>query len=149
MNNNLNTLRSQAMSLANKLRKEKGLNKSEALRVAWQEVKKANNYQSKSETKGIEFKAVDAMNTLEKVQEYERVKQLVDELSTYMDTIKQELINEMEQKQLQELKIDIFKVRYITVVSNRFNTTEFKKIHEDLYNQYLKESRSKRFTIAC
>jgi len=149
MNTSLNSLRSKAMSLANRLRKEKGLTKSDALKQAWVEVKKANNYQPKAEIKGIEFKSVDTMNTLEKVQEYERVKQLVDELSTYMDTIKQSLIAEMETQQLQELKVDIFKVRYITVVSNRFNTTEFKKIHEDLYNQYLKESRTKRFTIAC
>lgn len=149
MNTSLNELRSKAMTLANRLRKEKGLNKSEALKAAWKEVKKANNYQPKSKTKEIEFKAVDTMNTLEKVQEYERVKQLVDELSTYMDTIKQELINEMEQKQLQELKVDIFKVRYIEVVANRFNTSDFKKTHIELYNQYLKESRTKRFTIAC
>ncbi len=149
MNTSLNSLRSQAMSLANKLRKENNLTKSEALKVAWKEVKKTNNYQPKAETKGVEFKAVDTMNTLEKIQEYERIKQLVDELSTYMDTIKQSLIEEMEKKQLQELKIDIFKVRYIEVVANRFNTSDFKKTHIDLYNQYLKESRTKRFTIAC
>ncbi len=148
MNNNLNTLRSQAMSLANRLRKEHNLTKSDALKTAWAQVKKTNNYQSKAETK-IEFKDVNVMSTLEKVQEYERVKQLVDELQKYMDTVKQELINEMEQKQLQELKVDIFKVRYIEVVANRFNTSDFKKTHIDLYNQYLKESRSKRFTIAC
>ncbi len=149
MNTNLKEIRSKAMTLANKLRKEKGLNKSDALKVAWKEIKKANNYQPKAETKGIEFKVVNAMSTLEKVQEYERVKQMVDELEKYMDKIKQELINEMEQKQLQELKVDIFKVRYIEVVANRFNTSDFKKTHIDLYNQYLKESKSKRFTIAC
>jgi len=105
MNTSLNSLRSQAMSLANRLKKEKGLNKSDALKVAWIEVKKANNYQPKK-SKTLELKSIDSMNTLEKVQEYKKINQLIDELSAYMDTIKQSLIAEMETQQLQELKID-------------------------------------------
>lgn len=151
MNTNLNELRSQAMSLANKLRKENNLTKSDALRQAWAEVKKANNYQAKAKTanKEIEFKSVKQMNNLEKVQEYKRLQNLVDELTKQMDTIKEALINELEQQQLQELDIDIFKVKYIEVVANRFDTSSFKKQYEKLYNEYLKESRYKRFTIAC
>ncbi len=49
MNTNLKEIRSKAMSLANKLRKEKGLNKSDALKLAWQEVKKENT-EIKAET---------------------------------------------------------------------------------------------------
>jgi len=53
----------------------------------------------------------------------------------------------MEKQQAEEIKVDIFKVRYTTVVSNRFNTTEFKKTHNTLCEQYLKENVYKRFTI--
>lgn len=142
----MKTLHSEVMTIANKLRKQ-GLNKSEALKTAWAEIK--SKYPSDIKSQTDELKPVDAMTTLEKVQEYKKLQNIIDTIEERMEQIKQSVIDEMEQQQVDELKIDIFKVRYITVISNRFNTTEFKKTHEQLYAQYLKESKSKRFTIAC
>lgn len=47
-----------------------------------------------------------------------------------------------------EMKSGEFKVRYKTVISSRFDTTAFKKTHEDLFSQYQKQSISRRFSIA-
>lgn len=142
----MKTLHSEVMTIANNLRKQ-GLNKSEALKMAWAEIK--SKYPSDIKSQTDELKPVDAMTTLEKVQEYKKLQNIIETIEERMEQIKQSVINEMEEQQIDELKVDIFKVRYITVISNRFNTTEFKKTHEQLYAQYLKESRSKRFTIAC
>jgi len=49
MNTNLKEIRSKVMTLANRLRKEKGLDKSDALKTAWAEVKKENT-EAKAET---------------------------------------------------------------------------------------------------
>jgi predicted phage-related endonuclease len=54
----------------------------------------------------------------------------------------------MEERQTEEILVDVFKVRYITVISNRFDTTTFKATHKDLYSEYLKPSECKRFTVA-
>lgn len=142
----MKTLHSEVMTIANNLRKQ-GLNKSEALKMAWAEVK--GKYPSDIKAKAEELKPIDDMTTLEKVQEYKKLQNIIDTIEERMEQIKQSVIDEMEEQQIDELKVDIFKVRYITVISNRFNTTEFKKTHEQLYAQYLKESKSKRFTIAC
>lgn len=39
-------------------------------------------------------------------------------------------------------------IRYTTVISNRFNSTEFKKVMPEVYKAYLKPVTSKRFTVA-
>lgn len=142
----MRTLNSKAMKRANELRKE-GLTKSEALKKAWAEVRA--EYPSDIKIKANELQSLESMTTLEKIQEYKKLQNFIEVIQNNMEEIKKSIISEMETKQTDELKVDIFKVKYITVTSNRFNTTEFKKEHEALYNQYLKESKCKRFTIAC
>ena len=48
----------------------------------------------------------------------------------------------------EELCVGAHIVRYKTVKSNRFDTTAFKKEHANMYADFLKESTSRRFTIA-
>ena len=40
-------------------------------------------------------------------------------------------------------------VRYTNVISNRFDTTSFKKTYGDLYKAFTKQSASRRFTISA
>ena len=54
----------------------------------------------------------------------------------------------MTEQNVSELQVDVFKIRWTTVVSNRFDTSAFKKVYMDLYNQFTKQSKTKRFTIA-
>ena len=58
--------------------------------------------------------------------------------------IKQEMID----REVQELNLGNMVIRFTEFISNRFNTTEFKKLHLNLYNAFLKEVTSKRFSIA-
>lgn len=51
-------------------------------------------------------------------------------------------------EQYKELCVGAHIVRYKTVKSNRFDTTAFKKEHANMYADFLKESTSRRFTIA-
>jgi len=151
MKMSLSELRSKAMKLANQLRKEKGLNKSVSLQQAWQQVKQKYNFQPKSKSKveSILLKPVEEMNTLEQVITYKELQKLIDKVNAKIEEIKQSLIQELEQQQLQELKIDVFKIRYIEVMNKRLDTTKFKTENKSLYEQYLKTSIVKRFTITC
>ena len=54
----------------------------------------------------------------------------------------------MIDREVQELNLGNMVIRFTEVISNRFNTTEFKKFHLNLYNAFLKEVTSKRFSIA-
>ena len=54
----------------------------------------------------------------------------------------------MINRNTEEMMVDVFKIRYKTVKSNRFDTTAFKSTHKELYNQYIKQTESRRFTVA-
>ena len=46
------------------------------------------------------------------------------------------------------MRVDVFKIRYATVKSSRFDTAAFKKTHGDLYAQYTRQTETRRFTVA-
>ena len=63
------------------------------------------------------------------------------------------LKNLCEYKRLVELATAQFeeekhKATYKLIKSIRFDSTAFKKDHEELYNQYRKETTTRRFTVA-
>lgn len=71
----------------------------------------------------------------------------ISELQAIIDEGKNKLKAELESRDEEEINTGSYLVRYKDVVSNRFDSKSFKKDNEDLYNLYLKESISKRFTI--
>ena len=68
-------------------------------------------------------------------------------LNEKIEKLKDELKADMIANGLDKVDTCIGVVRYTDVVSNRFDTTSFKKASPELYSKYLVESVSKRFTI--
>jgi predicted phage-related endonuclease len=54
----------------------------------------------------------------------------------------------MEENDIDTLLGDEHKATWKEIVSNRFDSTAFKKDHADMYKTYQKESKSMRFTFA-
>lgn len=81
------------------------------------------------------------------IKELKELKVMQEELQTEMKAIEDRIKAEMKAQNVNELQVGIFKIRWVDVTSNRFDTTSFKKIYADLYNQFLKQSNSKRFSI--
>lgn len=44
----------------------------------------------------------------------------------------------MTAQNVEKMIVDIFKIRWTSVTSNRFDTNAFKKLYADLYNQFTK-----------
>ncbi len=91
------------------------------------------------------------MSTIElthKVRELKELKaqaeMLQDEITSIEDIIKAEMLT----RGVDEMQIDIYKVRYKTIISNRFDSKAFKSTHEELYKQYTTQTEAKRFTVA-
>ena len=86
------------------------------------------------------------------------IRQTVNELQTLYaqaDALKAEITareamikEEMEARETEELNLGNVIIRFTSVLSNRFDTTAFKKLHQDLYNSFLKQVASRRFSIA-
>lgn len=91
------------------------------------------------------------MSTVEITSKIESIKTLqamIDELTAEMESVKDEVKREMETQGVEEMTVSCFKVRYKAVTSSRFDSTAFKKTHADLYEQYTKQTTSRRFSIA-
>lgn len=83
----------------------------------------------------------------EKIVDIRNFENEIKQMQEVVDSLKNELKNEMTARGVDELDTGTFKMSYKEVVSNRFDSKAFQKDNEVIYKAYLKESVSKRFTI--
>lgn len=83
-----------------------------------------------------------------KVAELLEWEALLEEAKQEAESLRDELKMEMLSRNTEELETGRYIVRWTSIVSNRFDTTAFKKEHSEMYKLYTKQSTSKRFTIA-
>ena len=81
---------------------------------------------------------------IEALQEWERLMEEAKvEAESLRDEIKQELLN----RDTEELEAGQYIVRWTSVLSQRFDTTAFKKVMPDVYKSFTKQVASRRFSI--
>ena len=80
------------------------------------------------------------------IAEYKEYVKLEAELKEQMDALKTEAIELLGAEAIDEYTCDAGKITYREVFSNRFATTEFKKLHADLYKAFTTQTKSMRFT---
>lgn len=83
-----------------------------------------------------------------KVRKLKRLQSKAEELKDEITAIQDELKAELTSQGKEELRAGEYKIRFTEVISNRFDTTSFKKTHLDLYNQYIRQTTSHRFSVA-
>ena len=85
---------------------------------------------------------------LAKIELLNKYEAMMEELKTEADNVRNSIKAEMEAREVEELIAGQYIIRWATVLSNRFDSTAFKKVMPDIYKAYLKQVSSKRFTIA-
>lgn len=91
------------------------------------------------------------MSTLElttKIAQLQEWEQIANEAKAEAEAIKDELKQLMLDRGVEELEAGEHIIRYTSVISNRFDTTAFKKAYNEIYKAFTKQSASRRFTIA-
>ena len=83
---------------------------------------------------------------IEALNEWEAV---IEEAKAEAEAIRDSIKQEMLERETEELTAGQNIVRYTNVISNRFDTTSFKKTYGDLYKAFTKQSASRRFTISA
>ena len=83
-----------------------------------------------------------------KVRELKELKLMGEELEAQITSIEDDIKAEMNARNVEELILDVFKVRWTKIVSNRFDTNSFKTAHKDIYNLFVKPVESRRFSVA-
>lgn len=90
------------------------------------------------------------MSTVEMVSKVEQLKELealIREAEAEVEQLKDELKAEMTKLEAEEMNVGRYVVRWTNVVSNRFDSTTFKREMVELYNRYVKQTKSRRFSI--
>ncbi len=88
-------------------------------------------------------------NELEaKIRALNEWESVIAEATAEAEALKDEIKAEMLRQNTEELAAGTFIVRWTAVLSNRFDTTAFKKQHNDLYKAFTKQITSKRFSIS-
>ena len=89
---------------------------------------------------------VELLAKIELLNKYEA---MMEELKAEADTVRNSIKAEMEAREVEELIAGQYIVRYTAVLSNRFDSTAFKKVLPELYKAYTKQVSSRRFTITA
>ena len=82
--------------------------------------------------------------TIKSLLEWE---QLVEEAKAEVDALRDVIKQEMMIRNVEELTVGHYIIRWTSVLSQRFDATAFKKVMPDIYKAYLKQVSSRRFTI--
>ena len=85
---------------------------------------------------------------LAKIELLNKYEAMMEELKAEADTIRNSIKAEMEAREVEELIAGQYIVRYTSVLSNRFDSTAFKKVMPEIYKAYTKQVSSRRFTIS-
>ncbi len=88
----------------------------------------------------------EMITKIEALNEWEA---LMEEAKAEADAIRDSLKAEMVERETEELVAGTYIIRWTSVLSNRFDTTGFKKVYGELYKAFTKQSESRRFSISC
>ena len=88
---------------------------------------------------------IELTTKIEALREWENI---IAEAQAEVEAIRDLIKAEMMERNTEEMEVGAYIVRWTSILSNRFDTTSFKKAHNDLYKEYTKQITSRRFTIS-
>ena len=91
------------------------------------------------------------MSTIEitsKIEALKDLESLIEEAKAEAEALRDEIKSEMLTRDTEELEAGQYIVRWTSVLTQRFDTTAFKKVMPDVYKAYTKQVSSRRFSIA-
>ncbi len=86
---------------------------------------------------------------IQKVEKIKAIESFVKELEAEAESYKDEIKALMNTEAVETLQAGDYIIRWTSTLTSRFNTKKFKEdMGEAVYNAYLKQVASKRFSIA-
>ena len=89
----------------------------------------------------------ETMKLSAKIEELNELEELIEEAKAEAEKLRDEIKEEMLKQNTEEMVVGKHIVRWTTVLSNKFDSTAFKKVMPDVYKAYTKQSISRRFSI--
>ena len=93
----------------------------------------------------LNMSSIEIISKIEALKEWETI---LEEAKAEVESLKDTIKKEMDSRGVEELEAGQYIARFTTVISNRLDTTALKRENAALYQRYLKQSTSRRFSIA-
>ena len=91
------------------------------------------------------------MSTIEitsKIEALKELETLIEEAKAEAEALRDEIKAEMVHRNAEEMEAGQYIVRWTSVLSQRFDSTSFKKVMPDVYKSFTKQVASRRFSNA-
>ena len=88
----------------------------------------------------------EIITKIELLNEYE---EMLEEIKAETEALRDAIKAEMLAQDTEEMIAGQYIVRWTSVLTNRFDSTAFKKVMPDVYKAYTKQVSSRRFTITA
>ena len=88
----------------------------------------------------------ELISKIEALNEWEAI---IADAQAEADALRDSIKAEMMEQDTEELIAGAYIVRWTSVLSTRFDSTAFKKVHSDLYKSFTKQIASRRFSITA
>ena len=91
------------------------------------------------------------MSTVEitsKIDALKDLETLIEEAKAEAEALRDDIKAEMLSRNTEEMEAGQYIVRWTSVLTQRFDTTAFKKVMPEVYKEYTKQVSSRRFSIA-
>ena len=91
------------------------------------------------------------MSTIEitsKIEALKELEALIEEAKAEAEALRDEIKTEMLNRNIEEMEAGQYIVRWTPVLSQRFDSTAFKKVMPDIYKSFTKQVSGRRFSIA-
>jgi predicted phage-related endonuclease len=91
---------------------------------------------------------MSTIDIISKIEELNELEKLIEEAKAEAEALKDEIKNEMLKQNKEEMEVGKYIIRWTSVLSNRFDSTAFKRVMPDVYKAYVKQTASRRFSIS-
>ena len=92
------------------------------------------------------------MSTIEitsKIEALKELEALIEEAKAGAKSLRDAIKAEMLNRNTEEMEAGQYIVRWTSVLSQRFDSTAFKKVMPDVYRSFTKQTASRRFSISA
>lgn len=104
-------------------------------------------FDESSKRREEEARRAEEMRIASKIEQLQEMEELIEEAKKEAEKLKDEIKAEMQKRNTEEMVVGKYIVRWTEVLSNRFDTTAFKKMFPAMYKEYTKQTASRRFSI--
>ena len=104
-------------------------------------------FEDSSKRREEEKRRAEEQRIVSKIEQLKELEELMEEAKAEAEKLKDEIKSEMVRRNTEEMAVGKYIVRWTEVLSNRFDSTAFKKLFPEVYKEFTKQVSSRRFSI--